>query len=102
MVDDAIRSLHALFFTSLLVLLLWLLAWPAAAEKVRLTEDETLGEPKPPSNEPEDIKLPLEAIVTWPDERTEGFSLVHATQFNPRVMTLPGTVARLPHRDAAR
>jgi hypothetical protein len=128
MVDDAIRSLHALFFTSLLVLFLWLLAWPAATEKIRLyhataevtawaamrealaglhrsvftedadadiTEDETLGEPKPPSNEPEDIKLPLEAIITWPDERTEGFTLVHADQFNPRVMTLPGTVARV-------
>jgi hypothetical protein len=36
MVDDAIRSLHALFFTSLLVLLLWLLTWPAATEKIRL------------------------------------------------------------------
>ena len=24
-------------------------------------------------------------IVTWPDERTEGFTLVHADQFNPRV-----------------
>ena len=34
MVDDAIRSLHALFFTSLLVLLLWLLTWPAATEKI--------------------------------------------------------------------
>jgi len=128
MVDDAIRSLHALFFTSLLVLLLWLLTWPAATEKIRLyhatadvtawaamretlaslhrdvfaeaadediTEDMTLGEPRPPQNEPEDVRLPLEVIVTWPDERTEGFTLVHADQFNPRVMTLPGTAARV-------
>ena len=36
MVDDAIKSLHTLFFTSLLVLLLWLLTWPAATEKIRL------------------------------------------------------------------
>jgi hypothetical protein len=128
MVDDAIRSLHSLFFTSLLVLLLWLLAWPAATEKIRLyhataevtawaamrealaglqrsvfsadadadiTEDEMLGEPKPPSNEPEDVKLPLVAIITWPEERTEGFTLVRAEQFNPHVMTLQGTVARV-------
>ena len=126
--DDAIRSLHALFVTSLLVLLVWLLAWPAATEKIRLyhataevtawaamrealtglhrsvfaedanadiTEDEMLGEPRPPSNEPEDVKLPLEAIITWPDERTEGFTLVHAEQFDPRVMTLKGSAARV-------
>ena len=128
MIDDAIRSLHALFFTSLLVLLLWLLAWPAATEKIRLyhataevtawaaarealagmhrsvfaeppdtdiAEDEMLGEPQAPSNEPEDIRFALEATITWPDERTEPFTLVHAEQFNPRMMTLTGTAARV-------
>ena len=41
MVDDAIKSLHTLFFTSLLVLLLWLLTWPAATEKIRLSRSST-------------------------------------------------------------
>jgi len=128
MVDDAIKSVHTLFFTSLLVLLLWLLTWPAATEKIRLyhataevtawaamratlaslhrsvfveepeddiTEDQVLGEPRPPTNEPEDVSLPLEVILTWPEERTERFTLIHAGQFNPRAMTLPGTIARV-------
>jgi hypothetical protein len=137
MVDDAIRALHTLFFTSLLVLMLWLLTWPAATEKIRLyhataevtawaatrealaamhrdvfTEaadtdiaaDEVTGEPKPPSNEPETLMPALEAIITWPDERAEAFTLVHAGQFDPKVMTLRGSAARVyrivtEHRD---
>lgn len=128
MVDDAIRALHTLFFTSLLVLMLWLLTWPAATEKIRLYHataevtawvatrealatmhrsvftvrpdadidtDEVTGEPKPPSNEPETLTPQLEAIITWPDERAEAFTLVHAEQFNPKVMTLKGSAARI-------
>jgi hypothetical protein len=36
MVDKAIKSLHTLFFASLLILALWLLSWPASGEKLRL------------------------------------------------------------------
>jgi len=36
MVDEAIKSLQALFFASVLILALWLLSWPASSEKLRL------------------------------------------------------------------
>jgi hypothetical protein len=35
MIDDALSSLRALFFASLLMLSLWLLSWPTATEKLR-------------------------------------------------------------------
>jgi len=44
MVDDAIRSLHALFFTNLLVLLLWLLTWPAATEKILFLQWQSVAD----------------------------------------------------------
>ena len=128
MVDDAIRALHTLFFTSLLVLTLWLLAWPAATEKIRLyhatadvtawvamrdalqtinrnvvaepadvdiTEDLVTGEPRPPRGEADDIRVPLSVELTWPTERSEGFTLVHPEGVDPRRLTIAGASARV-------
>ena len=68
------------------------LAMPADAD---VTSYTTFGAPRPPNNNQDEIAHDLAVTVTWPEARVVPFTLVHADQFNPRVMTLPGAVARV-------
>jgi len=68
------------------------LAMPADAD---VTSYTTFGEPRPPNDNQDEIAHDLAVTVTWPEARIVPFTLVHADQFDPGVMTLRGTVARV-------